>query len=101
MSRVPHYVQIRTPTTYAHANMVDGIIHDGLTDVYNNIPMGTCTEKVNSDMGITREMQDQWAIRSYERARAAQGDGTFDWEIVDIINSTPKGEVKINKDEEC
>jgi len=56
MSRVPHYVQIRTPTTYAHANMVDGIIHDGLTDVYNNIPMGTCTEKVNSDMGITREM---------------------------------------------
>jgi acetyl-CoA C-acetyltransferase len=58
MSRVPHYVNIRTPTTYAHANMIDGLIHDGLTDVYNKMPMGTCTEKVNSDMGITREMQD-------------------------------------------
>lgn len=53
MSKVPHYVQIRTPTAYAHAQMVDGLIHDGLTDIYNNIPMGTCTEKVNSDMGIT------------------------------------------------
>ena len=68
MSRVPHYVHIRTPTTYAHSQMIDGLMLDGLTDVYNNIPMGTCTEKVNSDMGITREMQDQWAIRSYERA---------------------------------
>jgi len=56
MSWVPHYVSIWTPTTYSHSQMVDGLIHDGLTDVYNNIPMGSCTEKVNSDMGITREM---------------------------------------------
>ena len=101
MSKVPHYVNIRTPTTYAHSNLIDGLINDGLTDVYNSIPMGSCTEKVNAEMGITREMQDEWAIRSYNKARLASSDGTFDWEIVDIINQTSKGEVKINKDEEC
>ena len=101
MSKVPHYVNIRTPTAYAHAQMTDGIINDGLTDVYNNILMGSCTEKVNAEMGITREMQDQWAVRSYTRARDAQADGSFDWEIVDIVNQTNKGEVRINKDEEC
>jgi len=51
--------------------MLDGLILDGLTDVYNNIPMGSCTEKVNSEMGISREMQDAWAIRSYTRSREA------------------------------
>ena len=101
LSKVPHYASLRTATPYAHSNLVDGIIFDGLTDVYNNTPMGTCTEKVNSEMGITREHQDEWAIRSYERARKAQADGTFDWEIVDIINQTRKGEVRISKDEEC
>lgn len=86
MSKIPHYTNIRTPTVYAHSNLVDGIIHDGLTDVYNDIAMGLCVEKTNSEMGISREAQDEWAIRSYERARAAQEDGTFDWEIVDIVN---------------
>ena len=71
MSKIPHYAQVRTPTVYGHSNLVDGLMHDGLTDVYNNIPMGSCVEKVNSEMGITREMQDEWAIRSYERARKA------------------------------
>jgi acetyl-CoA C-acetyltransferase len=58
MSKIPHYVSIRTPTAYSNSTMVDGIIQDGLTDVYNNILMGACTEKVNAEMGITREMQD-------------------------------------------
>ena len=101
MSNVPHYSKIRTATPYAHSKLIDGIIYDGLTDVYNDMPMGSCTEKVNADMGITREHQDEWAIRSYERARKAQSDGVFDWEIVDIVNQTRKGEVRINKDEEC
>lgn len=47
--------------------------------------MGTCTEKVCSEMSITREAQDEYAIRSYKKARAAQEDGTFDWEIVDLV----------------
>ncbi len=101
MSKIPHYAQLRTATMYGHSNLVDGLMHDALTDVYNNIPMGSCVEKVNSEMGITREMQDEWAIRSYERARKAQEDGTLDWEIVDLVNQTRRGEITINKDEEC
>ena len=96
MSKIPHYAYLRTPTTYAHASMIDGLMNDGLTDVYDNIPMGTCTEKVNSEMGITREIQDEFAIASYEKARAAQEDGTFDWEIVEIVNQTRKGDITIN-----
>lgn len=64
--------------------------------------MGTCTEKVVSEMGITREAQDEFAINSYKKAREAQENGHFEWEIVDIIESDGKGkERKTNKDEEC
>ena len=53
-------------------------------------------------MGITREAQDEYAIRSYNRARKAQETGVFDWEIVDIIEQDNKGkEKRISKDEEC
>ena len=64
--------------------------------------MGSCTEKVCSELGITREAQDEYAIQSYNRARQAQESGILDWEIVDIIEQDKKGkEKKINKDEEC
>jgi len=52
-------------------------------------------------MGITREAQDEFAIRSYNRARAAQEKGLFDWEIVDIVEEVRGKEKRINKDEEC
>lgn len=53
--------------------------------MYNSILMGSCVEKVCSEMGITREMQDEYAIESYNRARAAQEAGFFDWETVDVV----------------
>ena len=65
--------------------MLDSIKNDGLTDVYNQIAMGSCVEKVCSEMGITREAQDEYAIESYNRARAAQENGILDWETVEII----------------
>lgn len=71
MSKAPHYQYLRKATGYGHVNVIDAIQFDGLTDVYNNIMMGTCVEKTNSDMGITREAQDEFAIMSYNRARAA------------------------------
>ena len=71
MSKVPHYSYLRQPQGYGNANSVDGIINDGYTDVYNKILMGSCVEKVNSEMGISREAQDEYAIMSYTRARAA------------------------------
>jgi len=71
MSRAPHYIYLRKPTGYGHASAIDGIMLDGLTDVYNNITMGACVEKICSEMGISREAQDEYAIMSYTRAREA------------------------------
>ena len=85
MSKLPHYIYLRKGQGYGHAQVVDSIQFDGLTDVYNNILMGSCTEKVCSEMGITREAQDEYAIQSYHKARKAQEAGIFDWEIVDIV----------------
>lgn len=58
MSKIPHYIYMRKPVQYGHSQLIDGIQFDGLTDVYNNILMGACTEKVCSEMGISREAQD-------------------------------------------
>jgi acetyl-CoA C-acetyltransferase len=55
MSKSPHYMYLRQPTGYGHASAIDSIQFDGLTDPYNNILMGACTEKNCSEMGITRE----------------------------------------------
>jgi acetyl-CoA C-acetyltransferase len=70
-------------------------------DVYNNILMGSCVEKLCSEMNISREMQDEYAIESYKRAREAQQNGTLDWEIIEVIQQSKKGEVSIKLDEEC
>ncbi len=85
MSKAPHYIYLRKPTGYGHAQVVDSIQFDTLTDVYSNTLMGACTEKICSELGITREAQDQYAIQSYMKARKAQENGVFDWEIVDIV----------------
>lgn len=101
MSKIPHYAYLRAPTTYSHAKLIDGLMFDGLTDAYDNIPMGSCVEKTNRDFGFTREQQDEFAIKSYERAREAQSNGTFDWEITPVEEETRKGKVTHDKDEEC
>lgn len=101
MSKIPHYAYLRTPTTYSHAKLIDGLMFDGLTDVYDNIAMGTCVEKTNKDFGITREQQDAFAIGSYEKARKAQADGFFDWEITPVEEEGRKGKTVHGQDEEC
>lgn len=101
MSKIPHYSYLRTPTTYAHARLIDGLMHDGLTDAYDNIAMGNCVEKTNRDFGFTREQQDEFAIASYEKARKAQEDGTLAWEITPVEEQTRRGTNVIEKDEEC
>ena len=101
MSKSPHYAYLRKPTPYGENTMVDCIKADGLTDAYNQILMGSCVEKVCSEMSITREAQDEYAIESYNRARAAQEAGILDWETVEIIMQDRKGEKKFSRDEEC
>lgn len=101
MSKIPHYAYLRAPTTYSHAKLIDGLMFDGLTDAYDNIAMGNCVEKTNRDFKFTREQQDKFAIQSYEKARQAQSDGTFDWEITPVEEETRRGKKTHDKDEEC
>lgn len=101
MSKCVHYQYLRSANVYGHSQVTDSIQLDGLTDVYNNILMGACTEKICGEMNITREAQDAFAIASYERARAAQSAGLFDFEISEVIQKTKKGEIAIKMDEEC
>ena len=102
MSKAPHYQYLRRPHVYGHAQIVDSLQFDGLTDPYNNILMGACVEKTNSEMGISREAQDEYAIMSYNRAREAQEKGFFKEEIVAMTEKDRRGNEKtIDQDEEC
>ena len=71
-----------------------------ITDVYNKILMGSCTEKTNSKYGITREEQDIYCIKSYQRSAEAWSRNFFLNEVQDIEVSTKKGSVIVKEDEE-
>ncbi len=103
MSLVPHYLYVRKALPWGDPTLVDGIRHDGLTDSFSKLIMGSCAEKVNRDLKIGRKEQDDWAIRSYERAIAANKEGRMQKEMVHIVAETgKKGQQEtISEDEEC
>jgi len=81
--------------------MVDGMVKDGLTDVYNRVHMGVCAEKCATEKNITREEQDAFAIESYKRSAAAWDAGNFNEEIVPLEVPQRRGDaIIVNKDEE-
>ncbi len=101
MSMAPHYFNARVATKLGDVKMVDGMVKDGLTDVYNQIHMGVCADKCAVEYNITREDQDNFAIESYKRAANAWENGRFDDEIVPVAVPQRKGDpVMISKDEE-
>ena len=102
MSNVPYYLpKQRFGSKYGHIESEDGILKDGLWDVYNNYAMGNAAELCATECEITREAQDQFAIESYKRALDATKSGYFDNEIIKIKNIDRKGNVDIiDKDEE-
>ena len=84
MSNIPHYLQkSREGFSLGHTQLTDGLIFDGLWDIYNNQHMGMCGEKCAKDFGFTREDQDAYTIESYHRAMAAINAGVFE-EIVPV-----------------
>lgn len=101
MSNVPYYLpNARTGYRLGHAQVVDGMIHDGLWDVYNNFHMGSAAELCARECKIDRATQDAYAAESYRRALAAQQAGVFDAEIVKVAVAQKKGPAKvIDKDE--
>lgn len=102
MSNVPYYVpNLRWGNKYGNTNLVDGLAHDGLTDVYKNYAMGNAAELCASECGISREDQDAFAIESYQRSQAAINAGRFENEIVPVSIPQRKGDpVVFAKDEE-
>lgn len=101
MSQVPHYMVARNAVKLGNVTMVDGMVNDGLTDVYNAVHMGVCAEKCAEEYNVTREEQDQFAITSYERSAAAWDAGKFDNEIVPVEVPQRRGDaIIVDKDEE-
>lgn len=102
MSMVPHYLtQSRTGTKLGNLTAVDGMVSDGLTDVYNNYHMGNAAELCAKECNISREAQDEFAIESYKRAAAAWQSGAFNDEIVGVEVHQRKGDpILITEDEE-
>lgn len=102
MSNVPYYLdKARTGYRLGHGQITDGLMKDGLWDVYNDYHMGAAAELCAAECNISREEQDNFAISSYKRAQTAQSDGKFDEEIAPVEIKDRKGEVTlISKDEE-
>ncbi len=84
MSNTPHYTQCRAGTKLGNTEHVDGLLKDGLTDVYSKFHMGNAAELCAATYHITRQQQDEFAIRSYERAVLATRNKKFKNEIVPI-----------------
>ncbi|CAH2045997.1 unnamed protein product, partial [Thlaspi arvense] len=102
MSNVPKYLpDARKGSRFGHDTIVDGMMKDGLWDVYNDFGMGVCGEICADQYRITREEQDAYAIQSFERGIAAQNARLFAWEIVPVEVSTGRGRpsVVVDKDE--
>lgn len=101
MSMVPHYYNARNATKLGDVKMIDGLVKDGLTDVYNQVHMGVCADKCAAENNITREDQDNFAIESYKRSAAAWEAGKFDDEIVPVEVPQRRGDaIIVSKDEE-
>jgi acetyl-CoA C-acetyltransferase len=102
MSNAPYYLdRARQGYRLGHQTTIDGIIRDGLWDVYNNFHMGNAAELCAREYGISREAQDAHARMSYERALEAQAAGSFSREIVPVEIRGRKGKVdRVEQDEE-
>ncbi|MFF9075006.1 acetyl-CoA C-acetyltransferase [Streptomyces sp. NPDC014735] len=101
MTNAPHLLpKSREGHKYGAIEMLDSMAYDGLTDAYENIPMGESTEKHNTRLGLTRAAQDEIGALSHQRAAAAQKNGVFEAEITPVEIPQRKGDpVLFAKDE--
>ena len=102
MSSVPHYLSnSRTGQKLGDIKALDGLVKDGLTDVYNKKHMGLCAETCAKEMSFSREEQDNFAIESYKRSAKSWQEKRFNDEIVNVEVPQRKGDnLIINEDEE-
>lgn len=102
MSNVPFYADaVRWGNKYGNTGLIDGLVKDGLTDVYDGQAMGNAAERCARECGISRRQQDDFAIQSYERSQAAWKNGWFDNEVVPVEIPQRKADpLIVAKDEE-
>ena len=102
MSNVPHYFSKgRTGQKLGDMKMFDGMVKDGLTDVYDKVHMGICAETCAKSMEISREEQDAFAIESYNRSAKSWNEGRFEDEVIPVEVPQRKGDsLIISEDEE-
>ena len=101
MSSVPHYFDKgRIGQKLGDMKLIDGLVKDGLTDVYNRVHMGVCAEKCATEMNFTREEQDAFAIESYNRSTNSWATGKFTDEVVSVEVPQRRGDALIITEDE-
>ena len=99
MTLSPHVAHLRAGQKMGDMKYIDSMIRDGLWDAFNGYHMGQTAENVSEQWQISREMQDEFALASQNKAEAAQNAGRFDDEVVPFTIKTRKGETVVDKDE--
>ncbi|NVK06955.1 MAG: acetyl-CoA C-acyltransferase, partial [Marivivens sp.] len=99
MSLSAHCAHMRNGTKMGDMKLIDTMIKDGLWDAFNGYHMGQTAENVANQWGITREMQDEFALASQNKAEAAQKAGKFDDEVIAYTVKGRKGDTIVDKDE--
>jgi acetyl-CoA C-acetyltransferase len=101
MSAVPHYLPgVRTGQKLGDMKLIDGMVKDGLTDVYNEVHMGSCAEICATDMNFSREEQDAFAVESYKRSADAWSAGKFKDEVIPVEVPQRRGDPMIVAEDE-
>ena len=100
MSLIPHYLYHRKGQKFGPAKMEDGMQKDGLVDAYDHNAMGVCADLCATEHNFSREDQDAFAIKSYERSAEAWADGKFDNEVVPVEVPQRKGDPLVVKEDE-
>ncbi|EHN8820905.1 acetyl-CoA C-acetyltransferase [Enterobacter hormaechei] len=96
MSRAPHVLtDSRTGAQLGNSQLLDSLVHDGLWDAFNDYHMGVTAENLAREYGISRELQDAYALSSQQKARAAIDSGRFRDEIVPVSTQRQNGEALI------
>ncbi len=99
MSRAPHAARLRQGRKMGEISLVDTVMRDGLSDAFSGQVMGVTAENVARQYGITRDQQDAFALRSQQRASAAQREGRFESEVLEVPVNDQKGETIVSLDE--
>ena len=99
MSLSPHVAHLRAGQKMGDLNFIDSMIRDGLWDAFNGYHMGQTAENVANQWQISRQMQDEFAVASQNKAEAAQKAGKFADEIIPFVVKTRKGDITVDKDE--